>query len=64
MVERLKQIASEIANSRVRLSHPFMDAQTRNDIIAECKRLEKIELNLRKTISDLEEKINFLEIIL
>lgn len=58
MVERLEQIAKDIANSRVRLSHPLMNKQTRQDIIDEAKRMEIIEKNLLDVISDLKEKLD------
>ena len=58
MIQQLEQIANEIANSRVRLSNPFMGKQTRQDIIDEGKRMEYIEVNLRRTISDLKDKLD------
>ncbi|MCX6216514.1 hypothetical protein [Spirosoma sp.] len=57
MITELKNIAREIANSRVRLSHPYQGKQTRQDILDEAKRLENVELTLHRLITQLEEKI-------
>jgi hypothetical protein len=54
MIEDLKQIANEIANSRVRLASPLMEKQSRQDIIDEAKRMESIEANLRNAIAKLQ----------
>ena len=57
MIENLKRIADEIANSRVRLSRPMQGKQDRQDIIDEAKRLENLERDLRKYVSELQDKI-------
>lgn len=56
MIEDLKRVADEIANSRVRLAHPMLGDQSRQDILEEVKRIEHIEAYLRKCISVLEDK--------
>ena len=58
MITELKDIARQIANLRVRLSHPYDDKQTRQDIIDEAKRLGNIESCLHGLITELQEKIN------
>lgn len=57
MITELKNIASQIANHRVRLSHPYQGKQTRQDILDEVKRMEATEINLLNIISQLEAKI-------
>jgi hypothetical protein len=54
MLENLKEIAQQIANSRTRLSHPFEDKQNRQTIIDEAKRMEAIEISLRREITNME----------
>lgn len=57
MIEPLKQVANEIANSRVRLAHPLLGNQTKQDILDEVKNMENIESQLRCAISELEIKV-------
>lgn len=57
MITELKEIARQIANHRVRLSHPYEGKQTRQDIIDEAKRMEATESSLYQVIYQLEEKI-------
>ena len=56
MIEDLERVANEIANSRVRLAHPILGEQSREDVLEEVKRLEHIEVYLRKCISVLDDK--------
>jgi hypothetical protein len=52
-IEEFKKITDEIANTRVRLAHP-VGKQNRQDVIDEAKRMENVELGLRKLISIFE----------
>ena len=58
MVTELKNIANQIANSRVRLSSPYQGKQEKDDIIKEVKNLENLEIGLRNLINQLEDKLN------
>lgn len=55
MITDLEQIASEIANSRVRLLN---GKQSPQDIVDEVKQLEGVEYNLRKLISKLKDTLD------
>jgi len=50
MIEDLKQIADDIASSKMRLIN--------GNQLEEAKRLEYVEINLRHKIAELEEKVN------
>lgn len=58
MIEDLKNIVTQMANSRVRLDSPFRGEQTRADVIKEAEEIGNLECQLRKIISDLEDKLN------
>lgn len=58
MLTELKNIANQIANSRVRLESPFKGEQTREDVIKEAKNLESLESQLRNLIEEIQNKLN------
>ena len=55
MIENLKAIAQQIANSRTRLAHPLQGKQECQYIIDEAKRIEHIETTLLQEISRIED---------
>ena len=55
MVENLKSIADQIANSRTRLMYIM---NRLGGVSEEIKQLEHIELKLRKEIASIEEKLD------
>ena len=57
MISELKNIANQIANSRVRLLYYHLEKET---VSEEIKCMEGIEYSLRQLINELEEKIKAL----
>jgi len=58
MITELENIANQLANARVRLSSPYQDKQTKDDILNEAKNLESLESSLRNLIYELKDKLN------